>query len=209
MTVRLHRITATALALFLIAHLGGHLFALAGPGAHARALGAVQWIYRHPLVEPLLIAALLAQVGLGLRLAWRRWREPGKSGWARLQLASGLYLAYFIVNHSAAALYTRYGAGLDTNFWWVSGPLLHPVMQGYFYPYYALALLSLGAHLGAVLHFRGRETLARIAATSAAPIALAYLASFGGWLYPVSLQAPYRAYFDGLLAMIGFVAVRF
>lgn len=203
MTARLHRLAATALALFLAAHLTGHLFAAAGPAAHARALGAVQWIYRHPLIEPLLIAALLFQVGLGLRLAWRRWREPGKSGWARLQLASGLYLAYFIINHSAAALYTRHIAGLDTNFWWVSGPLQHPLMKGYFYPYYALAVIALGTHIGAVLHFRGREVMARAAALGTLPVALTYLASFGGWLYPVSLQPAYRVYFDGMLAMIG------
>lgn len=203
MAVRLHRFTALLLALFLLLHLPVHLFALAGPAAHNQALATVQWLYRYPLIEPLLIAALLFQAGLGLRLAWRRWREPGKSGWARLQLASGLYLAYFIVNHSAAALYTRYGAGLETNFWWVSGPLHHPMMKGYFYPYYALAVVALGTHLGAVLHFRGREALARTAALTAIPVVLAYWASFGGWLYPVSLQPGYQAYFDGMLAMIG------
>ena len=110
MTRKLHRITGGVIALFLFTHLAVHLFALAGPDAHNAALKSVQWIYRHPLVEPLLIAALLFQISLGIRLALRRWREPGKSGWAKLQLASGFYLAYFIIVHSGAALFTPISA---------------------------------------------------------------------------------------------------
>lgn len=203
MTRTLHRITGGVIALFLFSHLAIHLFALAGPEAHNGALKSVQWIYRSPLIEPLLIVALAVQVGFGIRLAIRRWREPGKSGWAKLQLASGIYLAYFIINHSTAALYTRYGAGLDTNFWWVSGPLQHPKMAWWFYPYYALAVLAVGTHLGAILHFRGQYRAARIAAWSAVPVVSAYWASFGGWLYPVSIKPEYRVYYDGLLAMLG------
>lgn len=200
---KLHLITGSLIAIFLFSHLAVHLFALAGPEAHIARLKSVQWIYRNPLVEPLLIAALLFQIGLGIRLALRRWREPDKSGWAKLQLASGLYLAYFIFNHSAAALYTRYGAGLDTNFWWVSGPLQHPKIAWWFYPYYAFAVLSVGAHLGAILHFSGKERAARLAAWGAVPVVLAYWASFGGWLFPADIHPEYRAYYDGLLAMIG------
>ncbi len=204
MTRKLHLIAGCVIALFLFSHLTVNLFALAGPAAHNGALTAVQWLYRNPVVEPLLVAVLLFQVGLGVRLALRRWREPGKSGWAKLQLASGFYLAYFIINHSSAALYTRYVGGLETNFAWVSGPLLHERLQGFFYPYYALAVLSVGLHLGAVLHFRGKDRAARIAAWSALPVILAYWASFGGWLYPVTMSREYRDFYDSLLAIIGF-----
>lgn len=203
MTRKLHSITGLILALFIASHLLVHLFALAGPDAHNAALKAVQGAYRNPLVEPLLVAALLVQVGLGLRLVFRRWRAPNKPFWGKVQIASGLYLAYFIINHTTAALYTRYGGGLETNFWWVSGPLLHPLMRGFFYPYYALAVMAVGAHAGAVLHFRGRERMARAAAVSGFVIAMAYWASFGGWLYPVAARADYRAYYDGLLAALG------
>jgi uncharacterized membrane protein YhaH (DUF805 family) len=203
MILNLHRWTGIFVALFLFSHIAVHLLALAGPDTHNAALKSVQWLYRNPVIEPLLILALLFQIGLGIRLAIRRWREPGKSGWAKLQLASGFYLTYFTVNHSGAALYTRYVGKLDTNFWWVSGPLHHPTMQGFFYPYYALAVLSVGAHLGAVLHFRGKNRAARIALWGTTPIVLAYWSSFGGWLYPVTLKADYRAFYDALLANIG------
>jgi hypothetical protein len=203
MTRKLHMLIGGAIALFLLSHLTLNLFALGGPDAHNAALRSVQWLYRNPVIEPLLVAALLFQIGLGIRLAVRRMRETGKSGWARLQLASGFYLAYFIVNHTGAALYTRHFGQLDTNFWWVSGPLLHPVMQGFFYPYYALAVIAVCAHLGSILHFRGKDRLARLAIWGAVPVVMAYWGSFGGWFYPVSLRADYRAYFDGLLAMLG------
>ena len=72
MTRKLHRITGGVIALFLFTHLAVHLFALAGPEAHNAALKSVQWIYRNPVIEPLLIAALLFQIGLGIRLALRR-----------------------------------------------------------------------------------------------------------------------------------------
>ena len=200
---KLHLITGCAIALFLLIHLTVHFFALAGPEAHKAALTSVQWMYRNPVIEPLLLMLLVVQIGLGIRLAVRRWREPGKTGWGRLQLASGLYLGYFIVNHTAAALYTRGIAGLETNFWWISGSLVHPVLQTFFYPYYALAVLSVGAHLGAVLHFRGKESAARFAAWGAVPVVLVYWAAFGGWLFPVEIKSDYRAYYDNILALVG------
>jgi hypothetical protein len=203
MTLQLHRITAIILALFLASHLAVHLFALAGPDAHDAALTAIQWTYRHPVVEPLLLMALLFQIGLGLRLLWRRWREPGKSRWAKLQLASGLYLTYFIINHSSAALITRSVGQLDTNFWWVSGPLLHPLLSWWFYPYYAFAVMAVTAHAGAALHFRGYDQPAKWVAASGVPVVLAYWLSFGGWLFATPARADYRAFYDVLLAMIG------
>ncbi len=205
MTRKLHSIAGMLLALFIASHLLVHLFALAGPDAHIAALKAVQGAYRNPVIEPLLVVALLVQVVLGLRLALRRWREPDKQLWGRLQIASGLYLAYFIINHTAAALYTRYGAGLDTNFWWVSGPLHHPLMKGFFYPYYALAVLSVAIHAGAVLHFKGRTRSVRLTAAGGVLLVLAYWASFGGWLYPVAIRADYKAYYDGLLVALGLI----
>jgi hypothetical protein len=204
MTRKLHLFTGMALLLFIVSHLAIHLFALAGPAAHNSALKAVQQSYRNPVVEPLLVAALLFQVALGIRLTLRRWREPNKSRWAKIQIASGLYLVYFIINHTSAALYTRHFGQLETNFWWVSGPLLHPVLKWFFHPYYTLAVLSVAAHLGAILHFRfGNGRAARLSLAAGILFASAYLASFGGWLFPVEAKADYRAFYDGLLAAMG------
>ena len=199
---RFHRILGSALLIFIFSHLAVHLTALAGPEWHNAALRFVQRTYRNPIIEPLLLIGLGAQMVAGLTLAVRRWRQPGKDGWAKLQLASGFYLAYFIINHSSAALYTRYVGGLDTNFWWVSGPLLHPLLKYWFYPYYALAVLSIALHIGAVLHYRGRERAARTVSFAAAPVILAYWVSFGGWINAVPAHPAYRALYDSLLASL-------
>lgn len=61
-------------------------------------------------------------------------------------------------------------------------------MKWLFYPYYALAVLALMTHLGAWLAFRGHRATARLLPISGAMIATIYLASFGGWLFPV--EAP-------------------
>jgi hypothetical protein len=203
MAVKLHRLTGALIAIFLASHLAVHLFALGGADAHMRALRSIQWLYRNALIEPLLVAALLLQIGLGLRLAIPRWREPGKGGWAKLQIASGLYLGYFIINHTGAALYTRYVAGLDTNFWWVSGSLLHPVLKWWFYPYYALVILAVATHLGAFFYFRGKVRVAKAAVGSGFALVAVYWASFGGWFYQLDIHPDYQSYYDGILVTIG------
>jgi hypothetical protein len=198
----LHFLSGMIVLVFITHHLIVHLFALAGPETHNAALKWMQLSYRSPVIEPLLILALLFQIGIGVRLAIKRLREPGKSTWAKWQLASGFYLALFLFNHTTAALVTRYVGHLDTNFWWASGPLHHPKMHAVLYPYYGLAVIAVAAHCGAFAHFRGRERLARLAPLAGALLVLAYWISFGGWLYPVEMKPEYREYYDWLLASI-------
>lgn len=202
MVKTLHRMTGIGLLAFIGLHFAVHLFALAGPEAHNAALKLVQGLYRNRLVEPLLVLAVLVQVIAGIRLLVQRWGDPEKSAWARFQLASGAYLAMFMINHTIAALYTRYGAGLDTNFWWVSGPLQQPQLKLFFYPYYALAVMAIGIHAGAALHFGGKARAARIVALAGVPIVIAYWASFGGWLFPVDLPPAYHAYSEWLAGLM-------
>ncbi len=204
MTRKLHFTTGMILLVFIASHFSVHLFALAGPEAHIAALEAVQGLYRNPVIEPLLVAAILVQVVLGIRLVIRRWSQTDKGFWGKAQLTSGLYLAFFMLNHTTAALYTRYVGGLETNFWWVAGPLQHPLMVWFFYPYYTLAVLAVAAHVGAALHYRwGKLRAAKIALGAGIFVAAAYLLSFGGWLYPVAAKPEYRAYYDAILASMG------
>lgn len=204
MAVSLHRLTGLALLLFIASHLAVHLVALHSPEAHGAALAVVRKAYRPMLVEPLLIAAFAVQIGIGLRLAWGRWRAGVGGAMARWQLASGLYLALFLVNHVGAALATRYAFGLDTNFHWAAATLLHPVTRWTFYPYYAAAVMALFVHLAAALHFHGSSlAVVRLVVTGGMMVTAAILLAFGGWLYPLALPPANRAYLDGLLAMFG------
>lgn len=131
---RFHRINALMLLLFLLPHLVAHLFALSGPQAHEAAPDLVRWTYRQAAIETLLVVLFSSQILLGIGLVRARIR-PGTSGrWSHLQLMSGGYLAFFVLLHGTAALVSRYGNDLPTNFDWVAAPLQHPITKWVFYP---------------------------------------------------------------------------
>lgn len=200
----IHRITGAILALFVFTHLAVHLTALAGAEAHLATLAAVQKAYRNPVVEPLLLIAILLQIVAGATLAVRHWRDAKSDGWARLQMWSGLVLAFFLLNHTGAALYTRYVAGLETNFWWGSGTLAHATARFWFYPYYTFGVMAVFAHLAVAVRYRwGSAGHAQAVLAGGAAVTAAILLAFGGWLYPVPLKPAYGAYYDALLALFG------
>lgn len=185
MSARLaHRGLALALAGFLLAHLAHHLWGvLAGPQAHEAwrlALGAV---YRHPLVEPLLLAGFFMQAMLGLVLARRR-------GWRGMQAASGLVLAAFLPVHLGAVLMAR-AQGVTTDLGFAAAGVQHWPWALFFVPYYGLAVWAVAAH--------GAFGLARIAPARARAIrwlghaaglilAVAIVGLLSGWLH--GLDAP-------------------
>lgn len=197
----LHRIGAVILGLFIITHLGVHLVALGGAEAHIAALDAVQWIYRNPIGETLLVAVILSQVVTG----GRRLRFRGVTGWARAQVASGVYLLLFLILHASAALYTHHIFGLETDFYWSAGSLaFEPIRYG-FALYYFGAILAVFTHLAAAVHFgwpQAGALLPRALPWAGAAIAIAILASFSGFFYPIELPdevaAYYRVNFGGL-----------
>jgi hypothetical protein len=204
MVRKLHLAAGLVLALFVFSHLAIHLTALDGAATHLAMLEFVQKAYRNPIVEPLLIAILLLQIGLGVRLAVTHWGRSRGNIWGRLQIVSGLYLGWFILVHASAAFYTRYGFALETNFYWASGTLIHPITRWIFYPYYTLAILAVFAHGAVAIRRWSRSTTAggAVLATGAVVTMLIMLA-FGGWLYPVGMPDAYRAYYDTLLAKVG------
>jgi hypothetical protein len=197
MIVKAHRAVAFVLIAFIILHLASHLLSLAGPQRHLSTLPLIRPIYRGSFTEPVLIALLVVQIGLGLTLAWQRRKVGIDRAWGRLQIASGTYIAFFILVHTSAALSARYGSHLDTNFWWPASTLAHPIMRFFFYPYYFLAVVAVFSHLAAALHFRGtRSSLVRLLALSGPVIALLILAGFGGLFHQFSVPSPYLAAFD-------------
>lgn len=187
--------------IFVALHLAVHLTALAGIVSHNKYLPIVQVLYRSPAVEPLLLAAFLLQIGIGVRFAMSRWGSTRGNRWGRLQLVSGLYLAFFVINHTGAALYARYGAGLETDFFWASGVLMHPLLRWYFYPYYALAILAVFTHASAAVWYRSHSAkCVGLVMTSGGVIAVLILLAFGGWLYPIAAPGAYQRYYDSLIA---------
>ncbi|MEM7702290.1 MAG: hypothetical protein AAF251_10175 [Pseudomonadota bacterium] len=191
-----HQRVSIFLGLFLVIHFATHFSALAGIAAQDMVMQAGRAVYRIPVIEIALVAALAAQVALGIDLLRRIAKRPRKDAWHWAQFGSGCYLAYFVVMHTTAALVTRLGFGLDTNFYWAAGTLaIEPLKYG-FAPYYTLAVTALATHLIAALHFRGAKGW-HAPALIAGPVAgVSIVAAYGGALFPIELPAAYLEYYS-------------
>ncbi len=197
---QIHLWTGAIVAGFLVLHFGSHLTAWGGIALHTQGLALVRSVYRVPVVEALLIAALLLQILLGLCLVIGRIRSGGLGGWGVLQALSGVLLAMFILAHTGASLSARFAYGLDTNFYWPAGTLVTSPMNQYFYFHYTVPICALFAHLGCALRFNGRKRLA-LCALAAGPVAAAVIVlPFSGALYPIELPASHAAYLDAVIA---------
>jgi hypothetical protein len=93
-----HGITAAVLGLYVAFHLTNHLFGLIGPDAHAAVMKIGRIVYRSGAGEPLLVAAMLFQIGTGLFLAWH-WSAAPHGFQRTFQVASGVYLLLYILGH--------------------------------------------------------------------------------------------------------------
>lgn len=145
-----HHVSALVLAVFIAVHLVNHLFSLAGPEKHIEIMNALRGVYRHPWVETVLLFATAFQIGTGLRLLFgRKTRTTAE----KIQVWSGLYLAFFLVVHVSAVLMGRYVEQLDTNFYYAAAGLNLWPARLFFIPYYLLAVAAIGLHPGA-LHYR-------------------------------------------------------
>lgn len=195
---KLHRLSAFVLSIFLLAHLGNHVVGLGGQQAHRAYMGSARTVYRHPVVEPLLLSLVLWQVVSGVRLLLRAWRtRAGTVAW--LQALSGLYLAIFIVIHIGAVLIGRY-MGLDTDFRFAAAGF-HVAPWGWFFaPYYFFAVASLMTHIGCAMYWSASGSVARYrwALLSAFVVigiggGIAIDLSLAGKLHAVDVPAAYRS----------------
>ena len=208
MTVKsLHRGLSVLLLLFVPLHLIGHLAGLGGQGSFDRVQALLRPLYRNPVVEPVLIIALLAQAGLGLWLMWQRGRKGWRPGLMRWQSLSGLIVALFVLQHIPAMLAARYLAGLDTSYWWPASVASTLPFALYFWPYYVAGVAAFCLHLGIglsmVLRRRGKVQAAGRLVTASAVIGvalgLAILAGISGQVDPVHLPPEWQAYLASLL----------
>lgn len=118
----LHKILAVALmVLFIAGHLGNHVLGLFGPELHGQAMKLLRVFYRAPLIEPLLLAGFLVLIFTGGKLALRfsaKAIDPFKS----FQIASGVYLLFFLVSHvNAVLMLARTYLDIDSDWAFASG----------------------------------------------------------------------------------------
>ena len=130
-------------------HLFNHLYSLFGANAHIELMGSLRTVYRSIIAEIILLFAIIIQIVSGIKLFLKK-RKNVSTFFDKLQIWTGLYLAFFLVIHLSAVLSGRFILNLDTNFYFgVAGLNTFP-FNLFFMPYYGLAITSFFGHLSAV-----------------------------------------------------------
>ncbi len=148
---RIHYISGLILTGFIGLHLFNHFCSLWGADAHIEVMEALRPIYRNPVSETLLLGCVLLQIITGIRLVVKRCYNTNIF-FERLQVWTGLYLAFFLLIHVSAVLVGRLVLQLDTNFYFgVAGLNSFPHCL-FFVPYYGLAIMSFFGHIASIHH---------------------------------------------------------
>ena len=144
---------------------------LAGPDAHLQFMDTLRVVYRHPVVETLILLAVSVQIFTGLRMYWPL-RKAKFGFWYTLKIRTGLYMAFFFILHVAAVLGGRILMQLDTNLYFGAAGLNDFPLLLFFVPYYGLAIFSFFGHLAALHVQRMRFPIFGLDATQQARIIL-------------------------------------
>lgn len=191
---RAHFCSALIIAVFLAMHIGNHLTIFSGAKAHIAVMQDLRLIYRGLVFESLLLVAIIFQICSGALMVWRR-RTEEKTGVAKLQMASGLYILLFLIIHVSAVMAGR-ASGVDTNIYFaVAG--YYNGLAWFFTPYYFLSVAALFAHLGCAVYWAiGAEKAAArtvLIGMLAAGILLAggLTVTMGGWVTSIAVPASY------------------
>jgi succinate dehydrogenase/fumarate reductase cytochrome b subunit len=191
-----HYYSGLTLSVFIAFHLANQLTALAGPEQHIALMKAFRKVYRHPVMETILMTAVFFQVITGFRLLFNKRRKTKAE---KVQLYSGLYLSFFLLVHLTAVLYGRY-LQLDTNFYYAGVGLNYFPATFFFIPYYFLAVAAISLHIAA-LHFlrtgslRGAYVIGIVGILAAAAIIIGFTSAFHWRSVPPAYEAFIRKFF--------------
>jgi hypothetical protein len=199
---RLHKVSAGFIFAFICLHFANHLIGLQGQGAHQQFLEAARLVYRHPIVEMVLLMAFVIQIITGIALAREIWTRK-KDFIHQLQAASGAYMAFFIIFHVAGVFMGRLMMNLDTNFEFAAVTLTKPWIY-FFLPYYALAIMAIFTHIGCICYDIFKKTNKRLGGACVVVamgvgvyVTYLILMMYSGQLYPVTIAEPYIEAFGG------------
>lgn len=149
---RIHYYSGLVLTVFVGLHLFNHCYSLLGADRHIELMTMLRHFYRNVLVETIIVMAVAIQVVSGLTL-FIAGRKTVRSGFERLQLWTGFYLALFFVIHLGAVFAGRLLLELDTNFYFGVAGLNSFPANLFFIPYYGLAIIAFFGHIAA-LHYK-------------------------------------------------------
>lgn len=155
---RLHHLSGIVIASFLLLHLVNHLFALGGPALHIAAMNLFRYVYRFLPVEILLLACVIFQVISGVTLVFRKGfiKQPL---YVIIQIVSGLYLSFFMVNHVRAVMLGRYEWNIETDFYFAAGVANNYPSKLFFIPYYTLSLVCVFVHIACAHYIKRVEKI--------------------------------------------------
>jgi len=146
---KIHYISGLTISIFIGLHLFNHLASVFGVEVHLVVMDKLRLVYRNIVVETILLIAVGVQIISGLKLFFSK-RKAKNNFYGKLQIWTGLYLAFFLMVHVGAVLSGRYILNLDTNFYFgVAGLNTFP-LNLFFVPYYGLAIISFFGHVAAI-----------------------------------------------------------
>ncbi len=201
----IHRWNSVVIGLFIVAHLGVHLFAVASPEAHAGAAGVLRQYYRDPLLEVILLSSLLIQIVSG----YAELKLFVKPGWRLVRNLSGLYLIAFMALHVGTVMYARHIDHVPTDFYWAAGAFaLEPLRYGAM-GFYGLGVFSFFTHMIAVCALTWKSmprSVLMIFWSVAIIITTLILLAFSGLLYKLDIPMSVIGYYEAVLAQLPFIS---
>lgn len=156
MIKHIHYFSGLILALYIGTHLLNHLLILRSEALHTRFMQKARKVYRHPLVEPVLLTAVLIQILSGIYLVTQKWSKV-ESWFDWVQICSGLYLSLFLVNHVRVVLLGRNKMHVDTNLYFGAGVMNMWPQKLFFIPYYSFAILAFFFHVACIHRIKMKE----------------------------------------------------
>lgn len=158
---RIHYISGLVLTVFIGLHLFNHFCSIISAEKHIEVMDTLRHFYRNPFAETIVLLAVFTQIISGISL-FIKSRNVFTTGFEKLHLWTGLYLAFFLTIHLSAILVGRYFLHLDTNFYFgVAGLNSFPVNL-FFIPYYGLAIISFFGHVASIHSKKMKFSLFRL-----------------------------------------------
>ncbi|KAA9345839.1 hypothetical protein [Adhaeribacter soli] len=146
---QLHYLSGFVISIFIALHLFNHMVSIFGAESHLEMMETLRVFYRNIVAETLLICAVIVQIISGFNL-FRTKRKTATTGFEKLQIWTGLYLAVFFLIHLTAVFSGRHFLHLDTNFYFGVAGLNSFPYSLFFIPYYGLAILSFFGHVASI-----------------------------------------------------------
>ena len=150
-----HGVSALVLVMiFLALHISNHLIFPAGEGTYDAVMKVFRHVYRNDIVQPLVVALFLFQVGTGIFFVWRL-TAASSDAFRTFQIASGVYLAFYVLGHlDSVFIFARTYLGIDTGWGFATGAptgLIKDRWNIRLVPHYWLGAFFVLAHLAAGL----------------------------------------------------------